>query len=289
MRETTFVFLVSLPLALCACDTENMAESALAAPIVVPIRLVDDSPIIEVRVNGTPVDVHFDIGNGANLSLFPSYLNQIEKDQVGTSAGGISMDGPTDGSLPVYEVDLIQIGGLSISNARIDEDYHDEEFQTSFSGRLDAYGFIGRGLFETFKIVIDYQLQELTIIPPDASVELQSACQGKEILLVQGQDWGLVSNADTDIGEVVFVWDTGAPFSVVFKKRTDVGDLGYAKGDTLTLEQFNLNGHQFGPAKFEVLDWGDDLPPFDGFIGYDFFAKNAVCIDFPGNRIIVKE
>ena len=282
-----FVFLVPMSLALCSCDGENLASTAPSAPIVVPIRLVDVDPIIEVRINGTPIDVQFDIGRGTNLALFPSKLNQIDKVQVGTSAGGISMDGPTGGG-PIYKVALVQIGDLSITDANVGEDFHDQYFQADFSSRLDAYGFIGRGLLEKYKVVIDYHQRELTIIPPDIPKEQQSACHGKEVSLVQGQDWGLVSNAETDIGEIVVVWDTGAPFNAVFKKRTDASELEFAKGDVLALKNFILGGHQFGPMELEVLDWGD-MPPFDGFIGYDFFAKHVVCIDFPENRIFVQE
>lgn len=104
----------------------------------------------------------------------------------------------------------------------------------------------------------------------DVPRDQQSACRGKEVSLLQGQNRGLVSNAETEIGQIVFVWDTGAPFNAVFTKRTDVDDLGYARGDTLTLKRFSLSGHDFGPEQFEILDWGD-LPRFDGFIGYDFF------------------
>jgi hypothetical protein len=30
-----------------------------------------------------------------------------------------------------------------------------------------------------------------------------------------------------------------------------------------------------------------ELPKFDGFVGYNFFERHIVCVDFPGNRLII--
>jgi len=91
-----------------------------------------------------------------------------------------------------------------------------------------------------------------------------------------------VTEAMTDIGRVIMWWDTGAPFSVLRKERMEKA------GDRKTLETAHLvlGSRDFGPWRFEL--WGQmNLPGFDGFIGYDFFAKHVVCVDFPGNRVVV--
>jgi len=52
-------------------------------------------------------------------------------------------------------------------------------------------------------------------------------------------------------------------------------------------KQFSLGGVDFGPWRFDV--WDMSLPAgFDGFIGYNFFARHIVCIDFPGRRIVIR-
>lgn len=279
--------LLTVLLTLSSCSNENSSVSTQSTLTVVQIRLVEDNPLVEVKINGTPVDVQFDIGNGTTLALFPTHLGPITKRRVGTSTSGMSMSGPT-GERPVYDVDVITIGDLAFKNARIVEDYHDDEYREWFTSRLDANGFLGRGLFDQFKVVVDVPNRELTFIPPDAPFEQQSVCKGAELPLVQGQDWGLVSKATTEIGELILVWDTGTPATGVLKRRTDIDNLGYADGDTLSVEKFNIDGHELGPQTFEVWDWSENAPPFDGFIGFDFFAEHVVCIDFPKNRIFVQ-
>jgi len=49
-----------------------------------------------------------------------------------------------------------------------------------------------------------------------------------------------------------------------------------------------LGDIDFGPWQFDVVDL--TLPPgFDGFMGYNFFAKHVVCMDFPGRRLLVQK
>ncbi len=288
MPRSTNLALFPVLVALSSCSDETRSVSAQPNMTAVSIRLVDTDPVIEVKINGSPIDVQFDIGTEATLAIFPGQLESIAKRRIGTASGGLSMSGPL-GERPVYEVDLIEIGDIQITNARIVEDYHDSEYREWFSSRLDAYGFLGRGLLGRYRVVIDYSNRALTLISPAAQPEQQAACTGTELPLVQGQDWGLVSKAETEIGELVLVWDTGTPASGVLKRRTDLAGLDYEDEETLLVEQFDINGHNFGPMELEVWDWRENSPPFDGFIGYDFFADNVVCVDFPDHRIFVQQ
>ena len=198
------------------------------------------------------------------------------------------MTGPT-GERPIYEVDLIEVGEASFSNATVVEDFHDDEFQDQFSSRLQAFGFVGRGLFEQYKVIIDYKGRQLVLIPPKSPPDQQALCAGKELPLLQGQNWGLASRVGTDIGEIVLVWDTGAPENVVLKRRTDRSDTAFKDGEVLSTERFVIGSHDIGPRELVVWDWGENAPPFDGFIGNDFFAETVVCVDFPNQRIFIQQ
>lgn len=287
MRALKLLFSLLVGAALPTVLTMNVAMSAEAPQVTtIPIKIVGTSPIIKVRVNGMPINVHFDIGRSSNLSLFPSVLDKIDKVPIGESAGGMSMDGPT-GKKPIYEVELVQVGEANFADVTIGEDFHDAEFQANFIATRGAYGFAGTGLFKDRKIVIDYQRRELTIITPNIPPERQSACRGTVVPLISGLDWGLVSRAKTEIGDILFVWDTGAPGSVIFKRRTDAANLNLPEYDGLTLNQLSFDEHEFGPMEFFVRDFAG--PPFDGFIGYDFFVNHVVCVDFPGNRLLIRQ
>jgi len=287
MRKTTGAALILNLAVLLACSGESVTDSAQVSATVVPIRLVDEDPLIEIRINGSPIVVQFDIGRGTTVAVFPPQLESISKRRVGTASSGLSMTGPT-GERPIYEVDLIEVGDARFENATVVEDFHDEEYQDSFSSRLDAFGFFGTGLLQKHKIVIDYQRRELTLIPPESPREQQSICDGVELALMQGQDWGLASKVVTDIGELVLVWDTGAPESGVLKSRTEKSGLDLNDGDTLSTNLFAFGSNDIGPEDLVVWDWGENAPPFDGFIGYNFFADNIVCVDIPNQTVFVK-
>lgn len=288
MRNRIATALLPLLAVLSACSDENATASAQAAATTVPVRLVDADPIIQVRINGSPIDVHFDIGRGTTIAVFSPQLESITKRRVGTESSGMSMTGPT-GNRPIYEVDLVEVGGAKFSNATIVEDFHDDDFQDSFSSRLEAFGFAGRGLFERYKVIIDYQGQQLVLIPPVSPPDQQALCTGKELPLLQGQNWGLASKVGTDIGEMVLVWDTGAPESLVLKRRTDRSGNDYKDGEVLSTERFVIGSHDIGPKELAVWDWVENAPPFDGFIGNDFFAESVVCVDFPNQKIFVRQ
>ena len=258
------------------------------AETVVLIEIVGTSPIIEIKVNGKSVPVHFDLGNSDSVSLFPAVLNDIEKEMIGETGGRKSLYGDEQGK-PIYQVETVQVGDYSVANFRIVEDFHDAEFQEDFVETRQAYGFVGPGLFKDHALVVDYQRKELTIISPDATGTGQSKCQGREIPLMpqSNSDIGALGLAKTEIGDVRVVWDTGAPANIILKDRTDAAELNLPEYEEVTLNELAIGGYDFGPTSFFVRDF--KIPPFDGLIGFPFFEKFVVCFDLGGNRLFILE
>jgi hypothetical protein len=54
----------------------------------------------------------------------------------------------------------------------------------------------------------------------------------------------------------------------------------------LNSAKFELAGVNFGPLQLRVFDYVEPAGT-DGFIGYTFFERNVVCIDFPRNRLFI--
>lgn len=52
-------------------------------------------------------------------------------------------------------------------------------------------------------------------------------------------------------------------------------------------KQFSLGGADFGPLELRAFDYAEPAGT-DGFIGYNFFARHIVCIDFPGKRFLIR-
>jgi len=81
-------------------------------------------------------------------------------------------------------------------------------------------------------------------------------------------------------------WDTGTPTSVLGKRFAQEAQPNLSE-DILTAKRLTFAGTDFGPLQFQI--WDVSLPPgFDGFIGYNFFAHHIVCMDFPGNRLLIQ-
>jgi hypothetical protein len=66
-----------------------------------------------------------------------------------------------------------------------------------------------------------------------------------------------------------------------------IADLDLHDPGPMTSQRLLAGDAAFGPWTFEVVELS--LPPgFEGFIGYDFYAKHVVCMDFPGKRLLVR-
>jgi hypothetical protein len=55
----------------------------------------------------------------------------------------------------------------------------------------------------------------------------------------------------------------------------------------VTTKHLILGTTDFGPLKLDVADYAEPSGT-DMFIGYNFFAKHVVCIDFPGQRLLIQ-
>ena len=104
MKKSILQIAISLGAVLLSACGEDFQPTK---EVTIPIKIVGTSPIIEILVNGESVAVHFDLGNADSVSLFPAFLDQIEKEQVGETGGRQSLYGSEDGK-PIYRVDLVK-------------------------------------------------------------------------------------------------------------------------------------------------------------------------------------
>jgi hypothetical protein len=247
----------------------------------IPIELHENlAPVLVANVDGIGVRLQFDLGDRTPLVLQQSVLDAIKA----VPTGEISRLQGTDGvfEVPMFKVARVQIGAAVFTNvvARLDAPrpgYQPVQF---------AQGFLGNGLLKSYEVVLDYPDQAITLIAR-RSENSPGTCRGTAVpFSAASPKWRgePVTQADTDLGRLTLWWDTGAPVSVLRKSLTKAAR-PESSGDTLTTKRFALGSGDFGPWKFEI--WDLSLPGFDGFIGHDFFAKHVVCIDFPGNRIVV--
>jgi hypothetical protein len=260
-----------------------LASSRVSPQIVVPLKLNHQLAIVMVKIDGKDVPLLLDSGDQSPLALRQSVLDQIKAVPTSGSFSGQDVKGIFEA--PKYRVSRVEIGQASFSDIITRLDVH------SPSNRpvdLGQEGLLGTGLFKSYEVVIDYPHRTMVLVTEGSGSTL---CRGTAVpfspLPPNNQPREPLTEADTDIGSVTLWWDTGAQTSVLSKRFVQPAKAKLAKDDSLTTSRFNLGGTNFGPWRFETMDIS--LPPFfDGFLGYDFFARHVVCFDFPKKQLLIQ-
>ena len=277
---------VSLTLVLASCSVQAPANSNAQA-YRVSMEIVERFPVLAFRINDLDVRLALDLGSGTTLTLYPEILDQIRKSPTGEMLESIGMEGVAMKN-PVYEVSRVQLGDLVYRDLQVRQDDHTEQHRKDTIEYRGTYGRVGRGLFEDGKLVIDYQNESLTIIPPDAPQADQGICRGIELpLATEKESLGLTTMVQTDIGEIYAVWDTGAPGNIMPKRTTDSAGLTLQARDKFETEKFVINGHEFGPIRMNVWDVPALPPDLQALLGYWFFSDKVVCVDFLRDSLFV--
>ena len=271
------VRLSALPL-LCATQA-TVTDAAADAAITSPIELRDNFPLLTVQVDGIDVRLKFDLGDGDKLALQQSLLDRIGALPTGETARLKGLYGAFEA--PVYKVARIHIGAIVFADVIARLDVRDHTYKAGAQG---DDGFLGTGLLKRFALVLDYPGETMTPASRPASGVMSDDCSGTAVPFSPEWKGQPATEAHIDQGRVLLWWDTGSPVSAL---RTSLArdDSEKINEDALTSKRLVIGGKDFGPMQFQL--WDMNLPGFDGFIGYDFFAAHVVCIDFPGNRLLI--
>lgn len=258
-------------------STESPAAAGSANQI--PIELRENFALLVAKVDGIDVPLQFDLGNSAALTLHQSVLDLIKAVPTGESTKLQDPRGVFEA--PLYKVARLQIGTALFTDVIAQLDVHSPDYQPTQIGQK---GFLGTGLFKSYELVLDYSHRTMTLIPPASDGGSPGACKGTAVPFLAKWRGEPVTEAETDLGRATLWWDTGAPMSLL--RKTFAQEMrSQPDEETVTTKRFTLGGTDFGPWKFMI--WDVTLPGFDGLIGYDFFASHVVCIDFPGNRLVI--
>jgi hypothetical protein len=265
--------------ALSSAQEASESPAAAGSANEIPIELRENFPLLVATVDGIDVPLQFDLGNGSALVLQQSVLDLIKAVPTGESSKFQDPMGVFES--PMFKVARLQIGTAVFTNVIAQLDVHSPSYQPAQIGQK---GFLGTGLLKSYEVVLDYPRRTMTLVPRVSSESSPGTCKGTVVPFSPKWHGEPVTEADTDLGRVMLWWDTGAPTTLL--RKTIVQELrSQPAGDTVTTKRFTLGGTDFGPWQFEM--WDVTLPGFDGLIGYNFFASHVICIDFPGNRIVI--
>jgi len=253
--------------------------AAPAEPIVIPIEIRDGFMLLMADVNGHAIPLKFDLGDGDSLVIQKEVLKQLGGEPTGETAKMRGIDGVFEA--PLYEVTQVKLGAATFTDVAARVDVRAGDYKPGEQGEK---GYLGTGLLKGYLIKLDYPRKEMTLVPRAGAVRESPQCHGAAVPFLQEFNGAPVTEAITDWGRAALWWDTGAPVSAMRQSFTrDAPPTG--EQQTVTTQRFVLGAIDMGPVDFSF--WAMDLPNFDGFVGFNFFERHAVCVDFPGHRLIV--
>jgi hypothetical protein len=250
--------------------------------VVVPIKLLGNFPVVNVKIDGSDVPLVFDSGNSGSVALSQAVIDHVRAMPSGDTSRGIDAKGNVI-VYPKYTITRVQIGAALFTNVVAELDVHDPSYQATQVGQQ---GFLGTSLLKGYEVLLDYRHQRMTLVPPGNSKNKSIECKGTVVPFSPQWHGEPAAEVGTDLGRLVVWWDTGSPRSVLSKRFVQATGSNLS-GDALTSKHLSLADTDFGPLQFDI--WDVSLPPgFDGFIGYNFFADHVVCMDFPGKRLLIQ-
>jgi hypothetical protein len=249
--------------------------------VTVPIELVNKFPVLNVSIGDQSVAVMFDLGGSDEIVLTSDVLRSINVERLSETYAWLDAMGNRLESQKL-RIPEIRVGSLAFRGVT----GHEDAEAATYRKTPGSSGYIGPAFVRSFKLVVDYDRRLMTFIPNDVKKFKAHGCFGTEIRFDPNMDGAPITKLTSDLGEHRFVWDTGAPMMIV-RKSLVAASGNVPKGDFFQSKEFKLGREDFGPMQLYMFDFGEPAE-VDGYIGYDFFAKNVVCIDMSGQRFFVR-
>lgn len=269
---------------------------------VVPVKLINDRPVVQIRLQKNAAPLNFVLDTGSGISVISAETAQKLKIKPVTRGGlarGIGGNGKFEivyGFLP-----SIYIGEVKIKNIPI----YIRQFHTQ-NERVD--GYIGLALISKFLTTLDYGDSTLTLINQNSAAK-ESVAAGRLSLPLRLTSSGFLSGEVGLEGVEVplnFIVDTGASVSVIsaelagskeispFIKSEKMRVVG-AAGVTENVSSFLLPRISFGShsrnsitAVALDLDLINETAGFEqaGILGGNFLKNYRLTFDFFNSKVI---
>lgn len=249
----------------------NSETGSTATSTFVQIEVVQSASVIPISIDGQKIPVSFDLGGSDTLELSTAALQKIAVIPLSDKAAWLDAKGNRLEARR-FRVPELRIGSFVFKNV---EGHEDVEAANWPKGRAGS-GRLGADLLKGHTIVLNYPEKRLGLLTATGSSTLAAGCGETRIPFHPDWNGEAVSSATTDYGELVLVWDTGAPVTLVQPKVLG----GDAKlGDRKVSARFAFNGEDFGPVELRGFAFSQPEGA-DGFLGHDFFSRFVVCVDF---------
>ncbi len=273
-----------------------------AKQTVVPVKLVNDRPVIQIKLGKSDEPLNFVLDTGSGISVISDATAQrlnIKPITRGGLARGIGGNGKFEivyGFLP-----SIHIGEVKIKNVPI----YIRKFHTQ-NERVD--GYIGLSLISKFLTTIDYGNATFTLVNQNSVEEKPAETKNLSLPLRLTSSGFLSGEVELEGVQVPlnFIVDTGASVSVIsdalanskeispFIKAEKMRVIG-AAGITEDVPSFLLPRISFGThsrnsitAVALDLDLINETSGFEqaGILGGNFLKNYRLTFDFPNSKVV---
>ena len=248
------------------------ADAGTAGVTSVPIEIVNNFPVLMVSVGDQKIPVAFDLGGDEPIELTTQALGKIKVEILPDPYTWLDAKG-NKLQARKFQIAELRIGGLVFHNVVGHEDAEAGNYPRVRAGQ----GRVGIGLIQPYSLVFDYCGKTLTLFSDQVGNPQRAGCFGVRVPFDPKWEGEPVSTVQTDLGDLTFVWDTGAPGNFIAErwlpKRADDG-----AAVPFVSQHFAMGGRNFGPQ--ELLPSKFVQPEgADGFLGYSFFVHHVVCVD----------
>ena len=275
-----FMFIIGLNFPSFA-NSQGISEtnSNKIASVIVPLELdgkMKGMPIVKVKIGEKVLRLALDTGaDKVFFAITPNALNEINVKYSTAIEKNLDAKGTLYKSR-TFKIPEVKIGELQLNDMTATEELRDSPD--------DSDGIIGNRLFDYFNVLIDYSQSHLILYPntrlPDLELSqwTQISFKHEDIgIVIQGRLGNQERNLRfcLDSGSVA-ANEEGKPLGILRPKSLVAQD---KVKDTKTYTDYlTIDGKNIGSMDFYLLDYAQ--PPVDGFLGYNFFSKYKVFIDF---------
>jgi hypothetical protein len=255
--------------------------SLAAAQSAIPLKIVDKLPYIPVQIEGKIFLMMLDLGADDNVSLAPQTIRTIHLEQTEGSYRHFDAKGNVIEARRL-RIPELRIGGMIFKNVDADE----QQFALDYHPPDVSRGHVGLGLLRDYKIALDYGRRQMWLIANDSGAPGQRRCQGVAIPRLPANAVIMETKAQTDMGELTLEWDTGSQANILRRPDAPASKADGDEPPRVQSRRFALGDVDFGPVSFYAVNFARPAD-VDGVVGYEFFAKHAVCFDLAGQQLIV--
>lgn len=276
--------------------------SAGASESVVPVRLINDRPVIRLKINGEDEPLNFVLDTGSGISVLSDETARRLKIKA-AARGGVARGVGGDGKFEIVYGFLrsVDIGAVKIKNVPV----YIRQFHSN-NERID--GYIGLSLISKFLTTIDYGNLIFALKKKDADGGEKSNGDGASIPLRLTSSGFLSGEVELEgiKTPLNFIVDTGASISVIsneiaglkeispfigIEKMRVIGAAGITdEMPTYLLPKISFGAHSRESVKTVALNLGiiNETSGFDqaGILGGNFLKNYRLTFDFANSKVI---